>query len=136
MVYRAITTELLKQGNEITVFTTDPLNDPTLSNYTEVDLGFLYDGYKKKVNFFAVKELGIWSFLSDVFSYCAVISDATLSHPKMKALLSNNTEKFDILLAPGAYLDALYIIAHQLKVPVIGISSLPSLAIQHHIFGK
>ncbi|KAJ8878993.1 hypothetical protein PR048_019599 [Dryococelus australis] len=71
IVYRAVTTELAKRGHELVVITTDPVNDPTLANYTEIDISFLYDFYRKNYNF---RDLKIYSVV--VLRYCTMMFSA------------------------------------------------------------
>lgn len=43
LVYRTIYKELCLRGHEIVAFTPDPLNDSSLVNLTEVDIGYIYN---------------------------------------------------------------------------------------------
>ncbi|KAL3288283.1 hypothetical protein HHI36_002731 [Cryptolaemus montrouzieri] len=46
-VFQPIWRELSLRGHEVTVITSDPLNDPTLKNLTEIDVKFSYKLWKE-----------------------------------------------------------------------------------------
>jgi glucuronosyltransferase len=135
MVFRTLSIELARRGHELTIFTTNPMNDPTVKNYTEVDLHYLYSSCN--IDFYSKISLGPWSFLSDTYNVFDKISDKTLSHPAMQQLLSpNNTKKFDLVIVQSLYFDALYAISYRLNAPLIGMISNPPMAIHQYILGK
>ncbi|RLU27577.1 hypothetical protein DMN91_001381 [Ooceraea biroi] len=135
IIFRSLTTELARRGHELMIFTTDPINDSTLQNYTEIDLHYYYDSYA--VNFYSKHTFGIWTVLSEVYKTNNKLTDWTLSHPVMQRLLSpNSTEKFDLIIMQSLYLDALYGISFRLDAPLIAITPNPPLAIHHYKLGN
>lgn len=121
----------------MTVFTTAPINDSTLANYTEVKL--YYSAYKidKNIDVIGLTKLGIWPILNDFHQRNEEMTDSALSHPVMQRLISpNSTEKFDLIIVEYLFYDAFYALSYRFNASLIGISSLPAMASHHYTFGK
>ncbi|XP_046434370.1 uncharacterized protein LOC124186582 [Neodiprion fabricii] len=125
IVFRKLTLELNKRGHELVVLTTDPVRDPTLKNYTEIDISFLYEkvtlignivDYRGKFDWFDMvlaNEPKMRPQIAQVFG-----------HPELKKLYEPNSgEKFDLILME-IFITPIYLaLGERFKAPVIGIAS-------------
>lgn len=135
MVFRALSSELVKHGHEMVVFTSYPA-DLVLANYTEINLSILVREWNRIVNYMDFAKKGPWSFLQAVLDHGEVVSEIVLSHPAMQNILApNSTEKFDLILMQQMFYDALYALPIRLNVPMIGMCTSHILFQQYIHFG-
>ncbi|XP_063913106.1 UDP-glycosyltransferase UGT5-like [Zophobas morio] len=116
-VFQPIWKELSLRGHNVTVVTPDPLNDPSLTNLTEISVRFTYDFLKRK----AMQE--IISKDSNIFH--SMYAAACFVDGVVEAEL--NMESFH----PG-----MYALAGRFKAPIIGVSALGAVEVQHHLIGN
>ncbi|XP_071057485.1 UDP-glucosyltransferase 2-like isoform X2 [Onthophagus taurus] len=126
IVYRPIWKELSQRGHKVTVLTTDPINDSSLKNLTEIDLSFSYDLYNNKHNFsdkidkLAGKPL---EMVNAIITMNADICDEQLKHPKVKRLINDPNEHFDVILVEILQ-PCMFAFAHRFKAASIGVVSM------------
>lgn len=116
--------ELSLRGHQVTLLTTDPINDPSLTNLTEIDLHFSYEIWKK-LNFNELSKQSTF-VLFDKTNFMDVVEEAydkQLSSPQVQALIKNDTEHFDLLMVEG-FLDSAFAFSARFKCPMIHIFSL------------
>lgn len=132
-----MTIALANRGHELTVFTAGPINK-NITNYTEHSLNQLYNVLKDNLNFVEIQENGLFYFFDKLYKICGIFADETYSHPEMKKILSSNERKnkFDLILMATNHWDGLYYLSDLLDAPMIGITSLPGLAVSHHKMGN
>ncbi|XP_012260499.2 uncharacterized protein LOC105688622 [Athalia rosae] len=138
VVFRGLTLALNEKGHELVVVTTNPIKDPTLNNYKEIDIGYLY---REKVDFdfLEVRPNEEWF---DIFwwAFAPVMQNhtrAVLNDPEIKKLYApDSNEKFDVVLMELLYWPALLTLAHRLNAPIIGITSLGLTVNYHHAIGN
>ncbi|XP_044010377.1 UDP-glucosyltransferase 2-like [Aphidius gifuensis] len=137
IIYHEVTIALANRGHELTVFTADPMNKK-ITNYTEHSLNKLYNVLKDNLNFVEVQENGLFYFFDRLYKICGIFADETYSHPEMKKILSSTERKnkFDFILMATNHWDGLYYLSDLLDAPMIGITSLPGLAVSHHKMGN
>ncbi|XP_046629094.1 uncharacterized protein LOC124309473 [Neodiprion virginianus] len=133
VVYRGLTLALRERGHELVIVTTDPVNDPTLTNYTEIDVSILYGEFNKNLDWVAHRETNTWlESIQTLAPKFIQVTETVLGHPELKKLYSTNRgEKFDLLLIEMLVWPALFALGERLDVPVIGMSSL-GLNVQMH----
>ncbi|KAK9892165.1 hypothetical protein WA026_018367 [Henosepilachna vigintioctopunctata] len=135
-VFRSIVKELSLRGHSVTFVTTDPMNDPTLTNLTEVDTSVSYEIYKKtdasvfnrestnliKMGFLALQ------FLYDVISM-------QLEVQGVKDILKKPPKSFDLIIAEAgnAFYESLQ---HKFKAPLISVSSFGVPRYLHELLGN
>lgn len=122
VVYQPIWKELSLRGHEVTVFSPNILNDPLLTNLTEIDLHFLYDDLKdleKKM----VGGMNHWHWTKNVEQFAQQSTKKLFASPEIQNLIKDNSRKFDVMLVEGIYASPA-IFAHKFKCPLIGIASL------------
>ncbi|XP_046751365.1 uncharacterized protein LOC124414461 [Diprion similis] len=125
IVYRGLTLALRERGHELVVITTDPIKDPGLKNYTEIDIHFLYDGFNKDIDWIAIRKKESWlELVQRVMSRFNSMTEHVLSIPEVKQLYSPNSGlKFDLLMIEMLYWPAILPLAERLGVPVVGVAS-------------
>ncbi|XP_046627120.1 UDP-glycosyltransferase UGT5-like isoform X1 [Neodiprion virginianus] len=126
IVFRGLTVALRERGHELVVITTDPINDPTLKNYTEINVNFLYEDFNEDVDWIATRKKRTWLGLChDMFPRLIPMTERVLNHPEVKRLYSPESgEKFDLLIIEMLVWPAFLPLAKQFDVPIIGMTSL------------
>uniref|UniRef100_A0A1Y1JR85 UDP-glycosyltransferase n=1 Tax=Photinus pyralis TaxID=7054 RepID=A0A1Y1JR85_PHOPY len=126
VVFQPIWTELALRGHDLTVLTTDPMNNSSLPNLKEIDLGFAYDLWNVKHNFTHMIRTAPDSLLKFIDRYVEMVDDIVdhqLAHPEVKALITNKTEHFDLLMLEYPY-PSLTTFSERFACPFIGMTSL------------
>nr|XP_023019040.1 UDP-glucuronosyltransferase 2B20-like [Leptinotarsa decemlineata] len=124
--------ELALRGHHVTVLTTDPQKDESLTNLREIDMSYTYEIYKKhnvsdllsddSKSFMEMgKKLGI------VFREA---QHAQLSSAEVQELIHNKNYSFDLLIVE-AQTPGMLSFAWRFQCPIIGVASLDS-AMQYH----
>ncbi|KAG7196863.1 hypothetical protein KM043_014499 [Ampulex compressa] len=137
VIFRSFSMELAKKAHDVIIFTTDSGENVKRENYTEVNLHYVSDTFQKNMDFMQLSKDGLWAFINAVSDQSEIMSEAVLSHPAMQRfILTNGTEKFDLIVAQCLCNDAIYALSIRLNAPMIGISSLPMLVFHHYILGN
>lgn len=122
IVFRALCLALHKRGHEIVVLTPNILNDPTLTNYTEIDFGFEYekiDDTDLSQTRWNLTQLG--GLKTRLLRLGHDIAEDVLSHPDLvKYYMKGSDTKFDAVIAEMIMTPATYMLAHRFNVPLIG----------------
>lgn len=125
IVFQPIWKELSLRGHQVTILTPNPLNDPLLTNLTEIDLSFSYETW----NNYSIETLGTQEHSSSLEikklseAYLAT-TKAQLSHPAVLELIKNGKEnQFDLLLVEFLWPN-MYAFKDVFKCPMVGVSSL------------
>lgn len=141
VVFQPIWKELSLQGHEVTIITPNPLNDPTLTNLTEIDIGEIsYGSWKKS----SLSTLGMSAHstmeeLKAITKAYIDVSHVQLSHPVFQKLIHEKSkEKYDLFLVEYLW-PTMYPFKDIFDCPMVGIVSLPllssayvNLGISHH----
>lgn len=120
--YRPLWISLSQRGHKVVVLTTDPINDPSLTNLTEIDfqynyalvraVNFVENGYT--VSWLDVVQYGFWKIAGK-------LSESMYEHPEVRKMYAPNSgEKFDVVLIEVLTSPALYALAHRFNAPLIG----------------
>lgn len=129
-VFQPIWRELSLRGHQVTVITTNPLNDPTLINLTEIDVGSIYE--TQKMSSFQetvsnMKEKSLLDIRDNLFSLMFNITEAVLSHPQVQDVIQDDSRSFGVMLVEF-FFPTVYALSARFKCPMIGIATmLPSL---------
>lgn len=129
-VFQPIWKELSLRGHEVTVLTPNPLNDPTLTNLTEIDLSFSYDivtkaNLQKSIS----KELPVPETVRTVYKIFHNIAEAQLRDEKVQELLESDAT-FDVALVE-TILPTFFAFSSRFSCPLIGVSSLGINVVSH-----
>lgn len=122
VVFRPLCLALHKRGHEVVVLTPNAVNDPTLTNYTEIDFSFEY----QKIDDTDFSQIR-WNFTqlgglkTRLLRLGHDIAEDVLSHPDLLKFYANDTnEHFDAVIAEMIMTPAIYMLAHRFNAPLIG----------------
>lgn len=138
-VYQPLIENLHKQEHQITVITTNPIfrsrNSLTFENVTEIDLSFVYN--LNILDELKHVDLEGSEMLKTVFNVMRKIFEAELRSPKVKELLDNKEEYFDVVLVDWSGSSSLMnIFAHHFDAPLIAITNGEAFPNVHEAFGN
>ncbi|XP_044746163.1 UDP-glycosyltransferase UGT5-like isoform X3 [Coccinella septempunctata] len=135
-VFGQIAKELSRRGHEVTFITPNPLNDPQLTNLTEIDVSVGYNVWKTHdlsgISTIHNDLLSIYYFLSDLNEN---IFNLELSTEGVKNLLKKPKGSYDLILAESQS-PVPYGLMHKFDAPVIAVSSLNVFSDYHNLFGN
>lgn len=136
VVFQPIWKELSLRGHQVTVITPNPLNDPTLTNLTEIDVGgVLYriiEGTKRSG---LARAIDHWAFTRKTNELNVKFTTEIFANEQVQALLANDTKTFDlVMIEPFYYSPA--ILAAKYNCPLIGVESLNVHTPVHELIGS
>lgn len=122
IVFRAICLALNKRGHEIVTLTPNILNDTSITNYTEIDFGYVYekidDSDVSQCHWNLTQLAGLKTRLLTLGHN---IAEDVLSHPDLMKYYTNRTDvQFDVVIAEMIMTPATYMLAHRFNTPLIG----------------
>lgn len=136
IVFRPLWRELSLRGHQITLITTDPMNDTSLTNITEIDISFAYELWQTKHNIAKI----IQDYQTDLLMVADLyinmmndIMDQELQHPEVQKLIQN--EKFDLLMVEYIY-PTMIAFSGYYNCPFIGLVPLDALGLAHDAIGN
>lgn len=120
--YRPLWTTLSQKGHEIVVLTSDPINDPSLTNLTEINF---QSNYKliRKFNFVRNIETHTWlsATRTQMWYMSREIVENIYEHPEVRKMyVSDSDKKFDVVIVETIKSPSLYALAHRFNAPLIG----------------
>lgn len=123
VVFLSLFKELSLRGHKLTVLTTDPMNDPKLTNLTEIDLHFSYKIWNEHImkNALNFNDNPVGTII-DFYESTIEIQDEQLRHPSVRALIEGD-EKFDLIIIE-AIMPAMFGFVAKFKCPYIAMFSL------------
>lgn len=121
IVFQPIWRELSLRGHEVTVLSTNPLNDPSLANLTEIDLSFMYkvtESFKGDLS----KGMDHWKLIERFGTTFTKIRAKIFSSEAVQDLIKDDSKSYDVVIAE--MMDpTTYAFAAKFKCPIIGIAS-------------
>ncbi|KAF5307254.1 hypothetical protein FQR65_LT06970 [Abscondita terminalis] len=130
---RPLWKELLLKGHHLTVLTTEPMNDPSLANLTEIDVQKTNN--VAPIDFVKVMDLPLWKLYYKLVQTSEKLVDSQLSNPEVQKLLKNSNKNFDLLIIEG-YQSAHLAFSHRFKCPFIFFSTLEAYSLFHYEIGN
>ncbi|KAJ8910831.1 hypothetical protein NQ315_015566 [Exocentrus adspersus] len=125
--------ELSLREHQVTLMTTNPVKNTSLTNLTEIDLSFTYEIYDK-YNFTGIISDDSKSFM-EMFKTIKVMleeaGDYQFQHPQVQNLIHNKEVTFDLVIVE-AQLPGMMTFSWRFNCPMIGITSLDS-GMQYHL---
>ncbi|KAJ8930794.1 hypothetical protein NQ314_016371 [Rhamnusium bicolor] len=137
LFFRPIWKELSKRGHELTLLTTDPMDNPP-QNIKQIDWSSAYELRHNKHNITKVVQENEYNIPKILASYQAMLNeivDQELSHRDVQILLKNESEHFDLLMVEYHH-PVLYAFSERFKCPYIGISSMEIANYYHKTLGN
>lgn len=134
LVFQSIWRELSLKGHQVTVLTPNPLKDPSLTNLTEIDLGFLYEEMEE---FKQIASVGLdhWAILNQMEPVFVAILERLYQSDEVRNFVSNNETSYDVVLAESID-QSTYAFAAKFGCPLIGIASLDVFSFTHEAIGN
>lgn len=130
--------ELSLRGHQVTVMTTNPINDPSLTNLTEIDLSFSYKIYEQhdyhnRLIKFSNNFFNLWNLFAEIGED---LNEIVFSHSDVRNLIDNKTIDFDIVMIE--YLNpSFYPFAYRFRnSSFIAIVSLEASTLAHECLGN
>lgn len=133
--FQPIWRELSQRGHQVTVLTTHPIGDPTLTNLTEINLNFSAQAFKNWKVFERLIE-GM-APLESARVFEGLINETTtmqLQNEEVQRLLKSD-QSFDVILAE-VHLPPILGFVWRFKCPWIGISSYDTALQYHYVMGN
>lgn len=114
LFYRALMKELNNRGHNLTIFTTDPINDPSMKNYSEYDLSYYYPTWQKRFDMASdaasilrvVPELFYWEFTDSTNEMCELY----LSDPNVQKVIKQGAV-YDLVIVEFGVQPCIYAFA-------------------------
>lgn len=136
IIFRPIWRELSLRGHKVTVLTTDPMNDKSLTNLTEIDWHFAYDLWNVKHNLSKIiREHNFFTIMDRLTFMLNDIANQELEHPEVQKLIKDEKAHFDLLLVENL-MPTMMAFSVRFKCPFIGITSLDAPPYLHGIMGN
>ncbi|XP_046993668.1 UDP-glucosyltransferase 2-like isoform X2 [Schistocerca americana] len=87
---------LAERGHHVTIITTDPMKDPP-PNTTQVDVSFMYEKWKRDVDFFQLSQLPKFDAANFMGGVAVSDCEAQFQFPAVKELVQYG-QKFDVVI--------------------------------------
>lgn len=128
ITYRGLCLELHRQGHEIVSVTTNPMKNSSLTNYTEIDLHYFYNGFPEYKNLMytsvtkASLELQLLEFERElIWAALHILNREVFKNPEMKRLYAaDSNEHFDAVIVAQGPTISLNALAYRFNAPLIG----------------
>ncbi|KYM77712.1 Ecdysteroid UDP-glucosyltransferase [Atta colombica] len=146
--YRGLWLELHKQGHEIVSVTTNPIQNSSLINYTEIDINYFYNGFPeyKSLPYLGSTLRLTTAYLNLPFLEAErnliwfvghILNQELYKDPEMKKLYAiDSNEHFDAVIVAQGPTISLNALAYRFNAPLIGISSLDVFNHLRYTFGS
>ncbi|KAF7265898.1 hypothetical protein GWI33_020644 [Rhynchophorus ferrugineus] len=135
--FRPLWRALSARGHNITLITSDPLKDPALKNFQEIDISY---GYKvledyKCVETAANDSISLIETARAVRLAATEVMEKFLQSPEGQNLLNNKDNRFDLLIVEALLVDMMSF-SWKYQIPFIGVASLDCSIQFHDVVGN
>ncbi|KAF5287657.1 hypothetical protein FQR65_LT12185 [Abscondita terminalis] len=135
VVFQPLWKELSLRGHQVTVLTTNPINDPTLTNLTEIDLGFSYKFFSDSLPEIVNNSRHLIHYIDLTLKLFLNSIENQLEHPPVKQLINDPNVRFDLLIVEN-FLDVPLAFSKKFNCPYIGVLSGEPPNIMHKYMGN
>lgn len=137
LAFQPIWKELSLRGHQVTVLTTNPMNNPKLTNLSEIDLSMSYEIMKfhKTDELLSTKKGSVVERLKNYIKALHEVADKQLSHPEVQDLIHHHRNDFDLLMVEAIYPTQMAL-SWWFQIPFIGLVSLDAPNRIHAIMGN
>lgn len=135
IVFRPLWKELSLRGHQVTVITTDPMKNSSLTNLTEIDFHFSYETWNRNLNMNNMATLNVIQLVDKVIKEGYELVEEQLQHPQIQDLLGNKTEGFDLVLMEPIF-PVMAAFSQKFNCPLIQILSLDGPSFTYHTIGN
>lgn len=134
IAFQPIWRELSLRGHDVVTITTNPLNDPALTNLTEIDISYLYD-HTRSIMTEVRTEKNHWEFLDIIKTFEATFFEGMFKSPQVVSMINDNNVNFDVVVAEFV-MPAVTAFAYKYKCPFVGVTSLQLFTSVHDAVGN
>lgn len=135
VVYRPLWRELSLRGHQVTVLTTDPIRNSTLSNLTEIDLSFAYDVWRASdIIESSIKGGPVENYLK-VLKVSSRVVEAEMASEGVVKLLEDAGAKFDLVIAEAFYFVG-FGFAEKYDCPLVLAQTVEAFGVLHYVVGN
>lgn len=120
VIFQPLWKELSLRGHQVTVLTTHPINDPTLRNLTEIDLGFSVKILEDKLLEIINSSKNVFMEIELTAKTFQVVNDHQLQHPEVKRMIDDPSEHFDLLIVE-LIMPSMTYFSRRFHCPYIGV---------------
>ena len=138
VVFRPLWRELSLRGHDVVLMTTDPVNDKSLTNLTEIDLHFSYELMNVKHNITdIINRYGGNPFrmLDAIINMNDDICNEQLSHVDVQKLLFDEDVHFDLVMVEVLQ-PVMFAFGQRFDCSMIGIVSMNAQSAAYEIMGN
>lgn len=123
IAFRPLWKELSLRGHKVTVLTSDPINDPSLTNLTEIDLSVAYDTWRSTDIIEYSEKNSAFNTILKIFEIGDNVIDVEMSLPQVQDLLHNGNHSFDLVIAEMFYPISI-VFSEKFNCPLVAAVSL------------
>nr|QIK00362.1 UDP-glycosyltransferase [Xylotrechus quadripes] len=136
IAFTAIWKELSLRGHSVTLITTDPLNDPKLTNLTEIDIKWAYK-YMADVTSKITdsQSFSMWNMAKTFGDMFLPMMHEQMNYPPVQELLQDKSKHFDVVIVEHIYPEFLGF-AEVFNCPKIFVGSLDTWTYVHNYIGN
>ncbi|XP_049780160.1 UDP-glucosyltransferase 2-like [Schistocerca cancellata] len=125
---------LAEKGHQVTIITTNPMKDPP-PNVTQIDMSYMYDKWKKDVNFYQMSQLSRLEMMEMMIKLGKTDCDSQLKTPSIKELQFQR--EFDLVIMEMFLYMCYFGLVHKLgHPPVVGFWSAELFPQLHRMMGN
>ncbi|KAF2893560.1 hypothetical protein ILUMI_12614 [Ignelater luminosus] len=135
VAFRPLWSELSLRGHQLVVITTDPMNDASLTNLTEIDLQASYEIFNKEMIPVMNRPEKADKMFEALAASVTKMVDEQLGYPEVQKLIENKSENFDLIIAEVAVPFAI-MYSERFKCPYIGIMSMDVPTFMYNLIGN
>ncbi|KAF2903762.1 hypothetical protein ILUMI_02412 [Ignelater luminosus] len=135
IVFRPLWKELSLRGHQVTVLTTDPIKDASLTNLTEIDLHFSYKTFQSRLSMNEMAKLNPLELIDGIVKLGYDLIEEQLQYSEVQKLLKSETERFDVILVE-TFFAATVAFSHKFNCPLIQIFSLDASSPIYYSIGN
>lgn len=136
IVANPIWRELSLRGHKVTLLTTDPIQDPSLTNLTQIDLKTAYNLWIGTANKLAeTSSNSNFEFIKRITKAIHDVVDHELGNEEVQKLIKNPHAHFDLLMVEY-FAPAMFAFQWRFKCPMIGLTTLEAHGIAHENMGN
>ncbi|KAF2886562.1 hypothetical protein ILUMI_19612 [Ignelater luminosus] len=134
IVFQPLWRELSLKGHKVTVLTTNPMNNPSLINLTEINLNSTYEIWNSSI-ITEMVNVSTWELYNKIIKLGYEVFDKQLQHSEVQDILVNKTDGFDLVLVETVF-SSMIAFSKKLKCPLIQLFSLDGTSFNYHGIGN
>nr|XP_023029679.1 UDP-glucuronosyltransferase 2B33-like [Leptinotarsa decemlineata] len=128
--------ELSLRGHNVTSITPIPWKDPSLTNLTEIDVGFVHKiAAESNLSTNLSKSNRLINNFLWLHKYATRLTEEPMKREDVQKVIRNRNEHFDIVIVEGL-LPLIYAYGGRFHAPIVGVSSLSPFLHSHDLMGN